>query len=693
MEPPIWNERVRNVLEAYDETLLRGVTQRLCRPRNLWPASELIDRCVDTLQNPAVLDRRLKDQSVGARRVLGLLRRSDRTIWTVGSLCELGALLEVDFGPESVAGLVEGGLVFPEIATGAKLKNLDIWLAQNPSVFVPPIVPQRLEAEPFVADLTPVTASGPTLEADGLEWPLRLAVAHQILQGGPLRRTQTRDFFKRDLDRVRGENLLGTPPSDALDTLPDADLFTVALALSVGIFGESDGEVRTLGFPASWNAGLARTLGEIWAALPNIADWGPVRGWEIRERPIQPFASSWLYALGALGAMPADAWVRTDEIQKRVAMRHPFFADAKDPSATGVTHFLLAIAYPLRLLQATKTADGYAVRLSPLGRQILHFGGVEVTLPTFPKALLVQPNLEILAYRQGLTTELIPQLGGFATWKTIGAACTLQFEPESVYRALEGGMSLEGIVQTLDRYGMKPTPPAVLDALRTWANKRDRITLYPSGALFEFATPADLDEALNRGLPAVRLTDRLAVAPRESDVDFKHFRLTGTRDYSLPPERCVEVEADGVSLIVDLARSDLLLETELLRFAEASTRLAPPGKKHYKMTANSLRSARQQGMTWAVLEAWFEQRTGMPGSPAAKFLFGATDVPPFEFRRQIVLHVAAVETADGLLQWPGTQTYLQGRLGPTALVVAENDVEPLAAVLRDLGIAVRFEQV
>jgi hypothetical protein len=353
----------------------------------------------------------------------------------------------------------------------------------------------------------------------------------------------------------------------------------------------------------------------------------------------------------------------------------------------------LSIAYPLRLLQATKTTGGYAVRLSPLGRQVLHFGGVEVTLPTFPKALLVQPNLEILAYRQGLTTELIPQVGGFATWKTIGAACTLQFEPESVYRALESGMSLEGIVQTLDRYGMKPTPPAVLDALRTWSNKRDRITLYPSGALFEFATPADLDEALNRGLPAVRLTDRLAVAPRESDVDFKHFRLTGTRDYSLPPERCVEVEADGVSLVVDLARSDLLLETELLRFAETSTRSAPPGKKHYKMTATSLRTARQGGMTWAVLEAWFEQRTGMPGSPAAKFLFGATDVLPLEFRRQIVLHVAAVETADGLLQWPGTQTYLQGRLGPTALVVAENDVEPFAQVLRDLGIPVRFEQV
>ena len=120
-----------------------------------------------------------------------------------------------------------------------------------------------------------------------------------------------------------------------------------------------------------------------------------------------------------------------------------------------------------------------------------------------------------------------------------------------------------------------------------------------------------------------------------------------------------------MSLIVDLARSDLLLETELLRFAESSTRTAPPGKKHYKMTAASLRSARQQGMSWAVLEAWFEQRTGMPGSPAARFLFGATDVVPLEFRRQIVLHVAAGRhpVLDQVLP-PGTFVPNDVRMGP-----------------------------
>ena len=54
----------------------------------------------------------------------------------------------------------------------------------------------------------------------------------------------------------------------------------------------------------------------------------------------------------------------------------------------------------------------------------------------------MQPNLEIIAYRQGLTPALIARLTRFAAWKSLGAACTLQLEPETVYRALEAGRDL-----------------------------------------------------------------------------------------------------------------------------------------------------------------------------------------------------------------------------------------------------------
>src|SRR5262249_39431521 len=239
---------------------------------------------------------------------------------------------------------------------------------------------------------------------------------------------------------------------------------------------------------------------------------------------------------------------------------------------------------------------------------------------------------------------------------TFGAACTLQLQPGTVYRALESGESFESIVQTLERHGMKPTPPAVLDSLRTWSNKRERITIYPAAALFEFAGAEELSEALARGLAGVGLTDGLAVGRKEGDVDFRHFRLTGTRDYSLPPEKCVSVEEDGVTLSVDLSRSDLLLETELQRFAEPVDRSGANGRRTYRLTPASLDPARRTGLSLQTLETWFFQRSTAPLSAAARFLLSARELPPLEFRRQLVLQVADEEVADGLEQWPGTRS-------------------------------------
>ena len=53
--------------------------------------------------------------------------------------------------------------------------------------------------------------------------------------------------------------------------------------------------------------------------------------------------------------------------------------------------------------------------------------------------------------------------------------------------ALEGGLTFEDILRTLEQHGTRATPPAVVDLLRTWSNKRERISIYPSAALLEFA--------------------------------------------------------------------------------------------------------------------------------------------------------------------------------------------------------------
>ncbi|MCS7045545.1 MAG: helicase-associated domain-containing protein, partial [Gemmataceae bacterium] len=611
----------RDSLRKYDEALLRRVAANLCKPRNHWPIGDLIERCVEVFSNPPTLDRRLKVISPAGRQLLAVIGHSRQPRWLVGSLIEIATVLASDDALTTVLELLDAGLLFPILREGLRLRNFQSWLLESPApeVLAPTPVTDRALGEPLPLEFPPAQdTDGPIREADGLDWPLRLAVLWQIVGRGPLRRTQQLDFFKRDLDRLRSEALLAAP-DEALADLPDPALFAAALAQAVGLLKEVDGEVRAGDFPKSWEVGLAEVLADLWAAFPRISTWNSFAGWAPSFALANPFPTANLLALLALATVPDDGWADPEALADWVGQRHPYWREASAldagatsrglgrrslGQATGVARFLLAVAYPLRLCQARRRhAGGWALRLSPLGRWVLRLTPNVPEFPVFSQTLLVQPNLEVLAYRQGLTPHLLAQLTRFATWKTLGAACTLQLEPQSVYRALENGETQASIVQSLERHGMKTLPSAVLEALKTWSNKRNRITVYPAAVLLEFATADELNEALARGLPLTRLTERLAAVATEQQIDYRHFRLTSARDYGLPPEPCVAVESDGVTLSVDLARSDLLLEPEIQRFAE-SVPTSVPGRRAYRLTPASVAGARQQGLSLAELSAW-----------------------------------------------------------------------------------------
>jgi hypothetical protein len=714
-----WCDRVRQTLQHYAEPLLQQVAARLFKPRSHWPAEELIERSLATIQNAAVIDRRLEALEAPCRRLLALIGHSRQPLWKLGSLLELLAALGHAEGLLPVFTLFEAGLLYPDLPTPApattaeagqvnaplpllRLESFEQWVGQagttGLAVFAPPQVTSRaLGVDLGLPELAGAPAANTGVrEADGLEWPLRLAALWQQAGDAPLRRTQQREFFKRDLDRLRTEALLTAPPADALAELPDPGLFIVALAETEGLIEAAEAELRARPLPALWDRGLPDLLASLWAALPHLDTWDPRQGWR-GGQPLggNPFPSTYLLALLLLARLPKETWIHPETVADWIAEHHPYWREERrrPPPRTGwVPTFLLGVAYPLRLLQASRDVAGdTVVRLSPLGRWILGFDELPPALPSYPQSLLVQPNLEIVAYRQGLTPALIARLTRFAAWKSFGAACTLQLHPETVYRGLESGLTFEAILQTLEQQGMRPTPPTVIESLRTWADKRERISVYPSATLFEFSSAEDLNEALARGLPGVRLSERLAVVANESAIDFRHFRLSGTRDYALPPEKCVEVEADGVTLVVDVTRSDLLLETELQRFAEPCDGPGVNGRRRYRLTPASLAAGRDSGLSVRTLDEWFMQRSGRPLSPAARLLLNGCQAPVAALRRQLVLHVATEELAEGLLQWPVTRPLIQEQLGPTALAVAEEHADELAQQLRNLGTLVQID--
>jgi hypothetical protein len=734
-----WNQQILGTLLRYHEEKLRQVAHKLCKPRNQWPVEELLDRLVSALGNAAMIDRRLKELPAVCRQILCVIGKSRQARWPVGSLVEILVALGAKDGLAPLVTLLESGLLLPDLCPAPslpdndkinarfRLKDFEGWLARSqpaPMLLASPMVTRRVANEDLGIECPTAVAPAKDAavhEADGLEWPLRLAVIWQQMQGAPLRRTQQGDYFKRDLDRLQSDPLLGVAPTDALAPIPDPSFFVVALASGAGLLHQKQSELHASDWPELWKSPLPPLVAELWASLGRMSSWNPATGHSPSEGLGNPYPSAYLLALLVLAHLNEKQWAAAQDVEDAVTARHPFWL-SKCIKSPGIVTFLLGIAYSLRLLQATKATDGgWLIRLSPLGRWLIGESEHLPAAPIFKQTLLVQPNLEILAYRQGLTLELIARLTKIATWKGLGPACTLQLEPYSVYRALEMGESLTSIEQLLEGHGIKAAPMTVLDSLKTWSSKRERITIYSAGAIFEFVSASEMNEAIARGLPAVRLTDRLAIVANENNVEYKNFRLTGTRDYMLPPEKCVDIEADGVTLSVDLARSDLLLETELQRFAETieqanlvgktfiskprahyslphgeegRVRGLPPttqGRRYYRVTPASILSARQHGVTLGYLGAWFRQRTGLPISAAVLLLVTGPDTAPVQLQRQLVLQVGNEHLADGLQQWPGTRDLIVARLGPVALAVDEKDVRALVERLKEAGVRMILE--
>ena len=224
-------------------------------------------------------------------------------------------------------------------------------------------------------------------------------------------------------------------------------------------------------------------------------------------------------------------------------------------------------------------------------------------------------------------------------------------------------------------------PANVLDLIRRWAGKRERITVYNSATLLEFASQAELDAAMARGLVAQKLTDRIGLA--NGEVEYKHFRLLGNRDYEAKPVKCVTFEPDGVTFTVDVSTADLLLEAELPRLAEPISGL----ERRYQITPASACAARDQGLGLTDLEHWCLDRSGEPLPASARLLFSGNGASG-SLRKLLVLTLPSPEITDGVCQWPQTADLIERRLGPCAVTVVEEHVNELQGRLAAAGVEV-----
>ncbi|MBL8821861.1 MAG: hypothetical protein JNJ77_04675 [Planctomycetia bacterium] len=685
--------------EGYSEALLRKVASEAIKPRQKLPLVELRQKLIAWPQNPPQVDRRLRELSESARTLLSLLHLGKRHTWRMGTLLELVSCLKDDGAQATSDGLkvveelfLQGMVIAAPSAERSRISSFEEWLGQGEKhqfrILIDPEILSRAagywKSLPELSTLS-TTPPGTPREADGLDWFLRLGAAWQSLHDAPARLTQQGAFFKRDHDRLMEDALLNQSVADLAVTLPQQGHAVVALGLGLGLLELDDLQVKRSRYPVSWLQGWKPALTHMVSVWSELHSWSVTDGWCGVSAGAHPWSSAFIVVLGLLQRLEPGQWTTPADLAAWLVKHHCYWSPLEHPPelADAVQTLLLGILYPLRLVQSCELEPGkHAVRLSQAGRAVLSTKE-PLAVQEFPKTLLIQPNMEMVAYRQGLNPKMIALLSQAATWKTQGTACMLTLDQHSVHRGMEVGDSFESISSLLDQHSVHPPPGNVVEALRTWAAKRDRLTVYQGVNLLEFLTKADLDEALARGFQGVVLADRYLLIEQEDDLDYRHFRTLGTRDYTLPPTQCVNVAEDGVTLTVDPARADLLLETELLRFTQPSV---VNDQRLYRITYQTLDQARTQGLSLRFLSDWFGQRTGQPLPHSARLLWSDRSTNQVPLEQVLILRTESEQQADGMMQWPEIRNLILERLGPSVLLVHASQVNALRMKLAEIGL-------
>ena len=707
----------RAALKRYDGARLVEIHAALGGADLGGKPNRLPDAIAERLSEHRVAERVVAGLPHGSRVALGLIALAEANAWPADGLALGLACLGVDHIP-ALVGLLESGLIAArptdpfeiiveyERAVGPGLRSTTLLAHPSASNAARTVLPEG-------EGPTPAGPARQVREADGLEPILRLAATWQRIAEGPIRQTQQGTFFKRDRERLEDDPVLAGPITDALEPLPDMTLLWIDLARAVGLVVPEPDSDRLIAAPPDFWAENAVHLPQMIATRwLSLRDWHEQAGMLAEGSPVDlalPYVRA--SVLLWLARSEETNWIALDDLASRLTQLAPGWnrtllsETSASPTSEGadvLASVLLGPAYQFGLIRAAEESPGgrRVVQLTPLGRYGLALGPPPPPRPTFDHFLMVQPNFELIAYRQGLTPSLIGQFSRFARWSQVGAALELKLTPDSVYRGLEGGLTTDAILDRMARQSARPLPSGVAEALRTWAGRRDRVTYYGSATLIEFASTDDMEAAIgiwpatSRVAPT-RISDRLLLVEDEGSIPFSRFRMAGSRDYRRPGEACVDVEPDGVTLSLDLGRSDLLVDAELAQFADELPMSSRPDgastpRRSFVVTPGSLARAAENGMSPAQMGKWFLQRTGGELPAAIRLLHHASGprVEPFTSARLVVMTVPSPELLDGLLQLPSTGLLLGDRLGPTNVIVPDDALADLRRAIAELGLSI-----
>ena len=332
----------------------------------------------------------------------------------------------------------------------------------------------------------------------------------------------------------------------------------------------------------------------------------------------------------------------------------------------------------LGLVERGHTADKKirpCFRLTELGRAV--FGAPEVEAAQKPgeaRFLTVQPNLEVVAYLESADARQICTLSRFAVCasRAGGPVQTFALRRESVYGALESGMTLDEVRTFLTEHGKTELPANVERMLSEWAGRRESLVLRTKVVLA--LGPAETrtrGRALNSNvflLPSV--TVKIAA---------KEFAGWTILDHEDKPERTWATDELG-NLTASSGPS-----ISQLRLARIADRTATG----WQITQQSVGRARLSGMTADQILGWLggHLTAEVPAllEVAVRNWTGRQGV---KLNQVQLLRIMQPQAKEALLHSATFRPFLAGHIPPEWFLIRDDHLSEVRELLERLGFTI-----
>src|SRR4029450_10130054 len=266
-----------------------------------------------------------------------------------------------------------------------------------------------------------------------------------------------------------------------------------------------------------------------------------------------------------------------------------------------------------------------------------------------------------------------------------GATALYHLTRDTVHAALESGIAAHTLYNTLRDASTYPLPDNVQQMLQEWAERRERLTVYRTADLVEFADQAARDAAMaTPALAGQPVGERFIVLSRQMRHAAAAASASRTVDYGAAPVRCMQVAEDG-TVHIRPRPPDLLVRGEVAAWAE-------PGadEDHWRLTRTSVQRAVKAGWTAASIIDNLSQRAQQPVPAllivAIRAWAGERALPKaVAVASDILLQIAAPTGAHAIATSTLLHPYLRGQLGPQTFLVRRDTASELQRQLVELG--------